>query len=387
MTYDFREARILDMTREKALDLLGFPASANPTEQELKKAQREKALAAHPDRGGSVAQMQDINRAFDFLKNAPKRPLEHGPSSGGYSGYAERQQQEWSREQQKRPDPVTFTFEQAKAQANVPSDAEWQFVTEWQRSPNNFFGDESMASKSAFVAYGIKDEKAIFVAVVYNQRQYATGSAMADLDVWGVWVFQHAVKDPLKETLNPAWLTAQVVKAIKFPRGEFEFDGKFNNKVRDAKDWKFHSLPPKENSVSIKQWLINSGKVDAPAKGGKPRKHVVELKMQRNPFEQKPGFYEHPTSKGNYYQLTVVVDGKDYILDKADTEGFLKLRLAGKGALEAIYGEYYYGGEKKNLTRMPKGKGLFFVGWLASNAKSLPDDARGFLEEAKQQLS
>jgi curved DNA-binding protein CbpA len=65
--YDFREARILDMTRSQALGLLGFKPTDNPTPAELKAAQRAAARDAHPDKGGSTEKMQDVNRAFDFL--------------------------------------------------------------------------------------------------------------------------------------------------------------------------------------------------------------------------------------------------------------------------------------------------------------------------------
>lgn len=58
------------MNHIKAISLLGLKASF--TTKELKSAYRSKAMAAHPDRGGSVAQMQDINAAYSFLvKSGP----------------------------------------------------------------------------------------------------------------------------------------------------------------------------------------------------------------------------------------------------------------------------------------------------------------------------
>jgi hypothetical protein len=77
--YDYRQARILGLTREEALKVLGFPPNANPSEAELKAAKKKRALEAHPDRGGSMEQMQDINRAFDFL-------TEHD-GGGGHGSY------------------------------------------------------------------------------------------------------------------------------------------------------------------------------------------------------------------------------------------------------------------------------------------------------------
>lgn len=379
MGYDFREARILDLSREKALGLLGFPPDANPTEAELKAAQRKSALAVHPDRGGSVAQMQDVNRAFDFLKNAPSRPFERSP---GWSPARPGPQDDahwYGGGQQKAPDPVKFTFEQASAQANVPSDVDWQFVTEGQRSPNNYSGDTTYY-KSAFVAYGRKVDLHIFAVAVYFRREYGPGSAQADKDIWYVQWFRHVIKDPAKESQNPGWLTAQVVKALKFPAGETSFEGKFNNKVRDAKGWKFKDGPPAGNSTSIKHWLVESGQVAGDAPSVSKRKHVIELKLEKNPFEQKPGYFEAPRTRGNfwdnkyhgdYFKFTLVINGKEYDLNKEETQAFLGLKIAGKPALSAIYGEYYYGGEKKNLTRMPKGKNI--LTWMAEHFTGLPE--------------
>ena len=67
MFYDFRNARILDMTRGQALEILGFPPSAAPSLDELKRAQKRKALELHPDRGGDPSKLVNVNRAFDFL--------------------------------------------------------------------------------------------------------------------------------------------------------------------------------------------------------------------------------------------------------------------------------------------------------------------------------
>lgn len=398
MTYDFREARILDMSREKALGLLGFPPDANPSEAELKAAQRKSALAAHPDRGGSLVQMQDVNRAFDFLKNAPARPLETAPKpQGSPERPGPQDDAHWyGGGQQKTPEPVKVTFEQASSMAKVPTDVDWQFVTEWQRSPNNFFGDESSSSKSHFVAYGRKVDLHIFVVVCYFQREFSLGSGMANKDVWYVQTFRHVIKDPLKESLNPGWLTAQVVKALKFPGGEFDFDGKFNNKVRDAKDWKFKDLPPQGNSVSIKHWLVESGQVEGSAPSVAKRKNVIELKLEGSiGYTSKPGFYEEPHSpsnfwdgkyRGDYYQVTLIVNGREHVLDERDTQAFLGFKVGSKKAPELVYGTYWHQGGKKNLNRLGAGKNVLLLNWFADNAKGLPEAVTQTLRDTVKQL-
>lgn len=52
---------------EHARDVLGFPVNKKLTAEDIKKRHRELARKHHPDRGGSVARMQEINAAVDRL--------------------------------------------------------------------------------------------------------------------------------------------------------------------------------------------------------------------------------------------------------------------------------------------------------------------------------
>lgn len=52
---------------ERARIVLGFAAGQKVTAEEVKKKHRELARKHHPDRGGSVAKMQEVNRAVDDL--------------------------------------------------------------------------------------------------------------------------------------------------------------------------------------------------------------------------------------------------------------------------------------------------------------------------------
>jgi len=69
------------MTRQEALELLGFPPNASPTEEELKRAQKRKAIEFHPDRGGDPEKLVQVNRAFDYLTD---------PKTSGGGGYDQR---------------------------------------------------------------------------------------------------------------------------------------------------------------------------------------------------------------------------------------------------------------------------------------------------------
>lgn len=69
------------MTRYEALTIFGLPASATP--DQIKSKYRELALQNHPDRGGDLRKMQQINVARDVLlssgASAPFRPDRSSP--------------------------------------------------------------------------------------------------------------------------------------------------------------------------------------------------------------------------------------------------------------------------------------------------------------------
>jgi hypothetical protein len=50
-----------------ALKVLGFEARDDPTEKEISKAYKKKALATHPNRGGTKEKFQTLQAAFEFL--------------------------------------------------------------------------------------------------------------------------------------------------------------------------------------------------------------------------------------------------------------------------------------------------------------------------------
>lgn len=53
--------------RNRRLAILGFPPNTKPTKDQIKKRVRELAMHHHPDRGGSVERMAQINDAADRL--------------------------------------------------------------------------------------------------------------------------------------------------------------------------------------------------------------------------------------------------------------------------------------------------------------------------------
>ena len=373
----------LAMSMEEAKATLGFPPNSNPTPQEVKEAYRIRAREAHPDRGGDEETIKEINVAKDILDGKAKPTYDRRPSPGP-------SRTPWPSEEQQRgkpyeqPKPKEVSFDDARSKAGVPSGVEWLFVTPAQRGMG-YSSDEFQRSDNCFVAYGRTDSKHCFVGArhfVYQQTFIGAGPGE---DTWTLESFEYPIKDETKESQNPAWLYGNVVRALK----NLDFKGKFNSKVLDAQGWKFGDRLPTGAATSIKHWLVGSGQVagDAPSVAG--RKQVVELQLDKSSFDgQKPGFWPQPKTRanfwdgryqGDYYKLTVILNGKDYVLGESDTTKFL-----GKIPLEAIYGRYYYGGEKKNLTRMPKGKAL--LQWMAQNFTSLPSEATAGLQAAADQM-
>jgi len=78
--FEERYAKVmLAMSEPDAKRILGFPASAKPTKEEISKAYKAKVFENHPDRGGDLKKMVDVNVAKDFLDK-------HGPGGGGGAG-------------------------------------------------------------------------------------------------------------------------------------------------------------------------------------------------------------------------------------------------------------------------------------------------------------
>jgi len=71
-SYDYRRlAKIPNMNEAKALQVLGFEASDQPSAVELKEAYRIAVRTHHPDLGGSQEQIVEINNAYKFLTSNP----------------------------------------------------------------------------------------------------------------------------------------------------------------------------------------------------------------------------------------------------------------------------------------------------------------------------
>jgi hypothetical protein len=372
---------LVAMSMEEAKATLGFPPDSRPSAGDIKSAYRQKALEAHPDRGGSDEAMKALNAAKDILEGKQRPSYDRSapdPAYGGGGGTGT-----WT-----PPERKEVTFDEAKAKAGIPfTSIDWLFVTPYQRG-KGWMSDESTLSDRYFVAYGRKDKKHYFVVAHHHERaEYYVGATHND-NIWTIEALDYPIRNEEKESQNPAWLYRNVVKALKGAG----FKGKFNSKVLNAEDWKFKSRLPTGSATSIKHWLVNSGQVSGDAASVANRKHVIEIKVESTRDDNKSGFYPEPKARhnfwdgkywGEYWKVTLIINGKPFTLSKDDTQKFLGARYKGKSLTNAIFGDYIYGSKTKQLTRLRAAKQ--YLEWMTTRFDDLPKEAMDVLKAVLEQ--
>lgn len=159
--FESRYARLLlSMSRDQAKVILGFPPNYNPSEEEIKKNYKIKALENHPDRGGDTEKMVEVNVAKDILTGKAQEHWESRRPEPAPSRRPEPRRSE--------PDNVMDgeDFNTAWAGNNPPADVEWKFVSIpvffWP--PNRSY----FPHQRVWTFYGQTGSKHIFLAVKYR---------------------------------------------------------------------------------------------------------------------------------------------------------------------------------------------------------------------------
>lgn len=372
---------LITMSPEEAKRVLGFPPGARPTVEEVRKAQRQLAFKHHTDTGGDRDTLVEINNAADVLmSDYDRRPTRDdgggysGPPARGY-GYDTDPTTNW-----KEPEPVVTTFDEAKAKAGIPSGVDWVFVTDRQRGVG-YMSDEFSRSETAWVAYGRTATQHVFVGMKhFTKSDYFVGGG-ARQDLWTIEAQTYPIRDD--EGQQPAWLYGNIVKALK----KVDFEGKFNSKVMDARGWTFSEKIPHVPAISLKHLLVETGAVSGDDARVQGRKHVIEV-LYHQPYGESPHAYKieygkPPHTYTKMEGITLLINGKQYDLDEADTKTFVKTRMGGKYLVDAIYGDYPRDGSRKNITRMRLGKEI--LKWLTEKLKGLPPAAVQTMLAAAQQ--
>jgi hypothetical protein len=326
------------------------------------RAYKTKALQAHPDRGGDPDVMVELNVAKDIL-TGKRDPLEEPgftPGSGGVSypggGF--------------KPEPFkreTVTFEEAKSEANIPH-SKWLFVT--QPVSSGYRTDSSAKFASGWVAVGERDTTWDFVVVenIEDASYYIGGGYQYDT------VTIQTMSIPKKGPADARTLYGGVMKAWKlFDR----LEKRFNSKIVPLPDsWHFSNKWPSARPTSIKNFLINTGTMSE--KDLKtPRKYTIEIHNERS-HEGKPGFFK--PKYGDWTKLTLIINGREFALTASQSEKLARLRIGGKPFMNRIFGEYYYGGETKSMSRNRDGKKI--MAWMVENLSGLPDEVATALRAA-----
>jgi len=361
------------MSLEEAKAVLGFPPGSSPSENEVEKARRQKAIENHPDRGGDPDKMVEVNVAADVLvgKQRPtgsprpySRPEPQGtpPPPGG-----------WSYEPPPKQKDVEVTFEEAKSKAGIPSGVNWWFVTESHSS--GYSGDESTRRATGYVVVGETENAWVFVTVEHFFSAYYYVGGGPKYDTYHMEV----MKLPKRGKPEPAFLYGGVMKAWK----NFEFlEKKFNSKIKPLPEsWVFSErFPSSGSSTTIKKLLADKGLLSE--EQAATIKTSVEMELETS-LGEKPGFVPEPTAPGreprDWYKITLWINGRPLVLSPQDTRKFFTVTNYGATSkiLTVVFGTYWRHGGKKTLTRLRKGKELLTL--MGEKLGDLPPGAKDAL--------
>lgn len=363
-------------TYAEALDVLDFPNGARPTEAEVNLAYRAKVrdvIKADPEAAKDQEAMKPFNMAKDTLTGQLTPDRDRGApqdvdTGGGYSG--------GRRAPTPPPAEEKTSFLEAKAQAKIPSDVKWLFVTDSQHS--GYSSDEFTNSTNGWVACGQTDSHWVYVTAEHHYYRaygpngyFSLNEKQTPKDIWDIETLKIAKKDPVPTA-------AELYKGVVKAWGNFKrLDKKFNSKVVEAKDWAFHEKLPTGRKITIKQLVSNETGVEFT---GKMSVEVVYEESRERGDKTPAGFF----SVGEYstpYQLQLVINGREHTLSVADMEVMHKtLRVSGKRFVERVFGEYPHQSRPKSLTLNRDGK--LIMAWMAEKLPHLPDWVREALVKA-----
>jgi len=306
----------LAMSMEDARRLLGI--SFNASEDEIQKAWKAKAMEHHPDRGGDLEKMKEVNIARDLLlgERKPERSREE-PAPYGTQQYRTKQPP-------KNEKKVSFT--EAAREAGVPEGVKWKFATQTAHTP--YLGDKSAR---AAVAYGATDDSHVFVGIQHDiERNYFSNT---DIDTYTMWV---------KQVPKSSDLSIVAPAVIRELWGNFDplIKG-YNAKVRVySKDVDFdnYAIMSGGNVMSFKDAMSIMGEKTPEA--WKDRKINVIFKLTGGKNFMSP-------------DIVLIVNGKEYPLNEKTNDWAWKTKPP---LPRYIIGEYAYSDSKKDMTRMDKNK-------------------------------
>lgn len=341
---------VMQMPLNQALQVLGFPQNATPTDEEINKRQRQKAVEMHPDRGHDPKLLIDVNNAADALRAYNDR-AQRGEDRdvGDYgSGYTSKPRP--------KPEPQRVTWEQAEAEAGgIPSGVEWKFKTQ------NAYGGYGDTSSVGFVVVGkLDDNKWVYVAV----EHYRSQNAFTGEDVDEYWMRSQTYSGTLRDVAPKA-----IRAMFKFPHVSKQFNAKIEILPSGMHFSQKMTLLMSTRAVSFKDGLELLGEMPE-GDPWKNRKLAVTMILNSSGF-----------GEDRLYTIELVVNSRDYPLDQASVE-FLRTKTK---VLQAVFGTYFYwNGDKKTLTKLKNGKKV--LEYLAEKLTHEPQQLRDDLAAAAGQM-
>ncbi len=345
---------LMAMSLDQAREVLGLQ-SQSPSNEEIEKAWKKKALEHHPDRGGDPEKMKEVNVARDILtgeRRPDRTPTTSAPSNQGTSYRP--------RTEYKPPERKTVTREQAVAPyKSVLADVKWLFRSSTNRSANSYHGDESSYTDTTVVFVGMKPAgDLIFLALRETHKSDYDGSGYA---IATAKVLHGPDAAKLKEATT---IGRRISEAIAAVGGA----GRFNNKVYDLQGTTFDvnssswSYVHSAKKMRLKDWLVNQGVVDATEPSVANRKNTVIAL-----YHDEGGY---STTRKTWVEL--IVNGKSEHLDENDMALLRKFSI-----MRFIFGYSYSNESKKTLNRIRDGKKI--MTWMGKHLTSISDTTRAIL--------
>jgi hypothetical protein len=350
---------VLSMTRSKALSLLGFSPNDNPTDSEVRAAQRAKANIYHTDKitGGNAERMVETNVAGDILTGKMKPDREDfstaKPTSPSWQKEPVRTTETYNWEE-RAPRGRKVNFTQAEKEAGIGDGIDWIFVTSRQMSGNY----------SAFAAFGIDVDTCVFAAAVHFYKEFPFENHIED--------FWKVEKKEIALTKNPSLIRNEINNILKSAGYPKPFNGRV---ILAPRGWIFNQKVLDGNATNIEQALINKGIIKETKTS---KKHSADL-IYHSAYVEKPGFYKVP-GHHDYIKVELIIDGISYFLSERDLNKLMSAEfgITTKVFPNIVFGDYYYNESKKNLNRIAAGK--MFTKWLAENLVDIPEEVAEILK-------
>lgn len=355
--YRYVYARLFKaMSLEQAKKVLGLPLYSTPSRSDVMKAWRQRAFENHPDRGGDLNKMVEVNVAKDVLTGERPATPEAPPPTSRPEPSAPPQEEEVV-----EPLYDAATFDEAVSEAGVSiSSVYWMWITQFENfEPESFEARVRGALDTGWVAYGRHRDSNDHIFLAIGAGAYGSDPfALKDRMTW--WVgnpVRVGKKVPTARAIASGQAKAtNQIKGLRKTNVIYAFGPGGRRYIDQQKDIESPSWAP----TTIKKWLAESGYGKEVA-----IKLVVELRQ-----------------RGNWGQdVVVVINGHDNVFGDRGRGEFLR-ELAPKIFKKM---DLQWGDAKRDITRMRNPGWFLLLIWRNFYDELAPADAE-ILKKYLQQI-